>query len=183
MTDRITIPNGEVHGIMIAFREDISIGTLHKFCAEFNPEIEIDEDYGLLFTFNVDDETMDYFYQMYGCYATSFECDTDQKPNGIKPSLNQSRKETRTLPITKHGNSLTLNVTPMCKNLGVSQGDSVKTTLETINEPSTWGIFDAKGNLDCDPEPMIFRTRQEALEMLNSDAYESQSGYYVDKVI
>ena len=30
----------------------------------------------------------------------------------------------------------------------------------------TWGIFTPEGKLDCDPEPMIFETREQAVECL-----------------
>lgn len=45
-----------------------------------------------------------------------------------------------------------------------------------------YAIFDKDGNVDCDPEPMIFETRKEAVEALNSDAYDSADGYTVGAV-
>ena len=36
-----------------------------------------------------------------------------------------------------------------------------------------YGIFDKDGKLDCDPEPMVFETRREAVEVLNSGIYDS----------
>lgn len=178
---RMNIPKGEVHEIMVTFREDIAVGTMTKFCSEFDPRLEYTEEFGIECYFDADDDAMEYFDQVYGCYAISITCDMDQK--GGESSFKQTRKETRTLPVTRHGNSLTVNVTPMCKNLGVSQGDSVKTTLETVEGNQLWGIFDSDGNLNTDPEPMVFKTRQEAMEMLSSDAYDSDDGHYVDRVI
>lgn len=182
MKDRITIPEGEVHEIMVTFRDDISVGTMTKFCSEFDVRLEYTAEFGIECFFDVDDKAMEYFEDQYGCYATSMECDMDQKVDG-KSSFKQTMKETRTLPITRHGNSLTVNVTPMCRNLGVSQGDNVKTTLEAIEKHNLWGIFDIDGNLDSDPEPMVFNTFEEAMEMLNSDAYTKDDGYYVDRVM
>lgn len=46
-----------------------------------------------------------------------------------------------------------------------------------------YGIFDKDGKLDCDPEPMVFDTRKEAVEMLNSDAYDSADGFTVGEVV
>lgn len=46
-----------------------------------------------------------------------------------------------------------------------------------------YGIFDKDGRLDCDPEPMVFDSRKEAIEMLNSDAYDGADGYTVCMVI
>ncbi len=46
-----------------------------------------------------------------------------------------------------------------------------------------YGIFDKDGRLDCDPEPMVFDTRKEAVEMLNSDAYDGTDGFTVGEVV
>lgn len=46
-----------------------------------------------------------------------------------------------------------------------------------------YGIFDKNGRLDCDPEPMVFDTRREAVEMLNSDAYDYADGFTVGEVV
>lgn len=45
----------------------------------------------------------------------------------------------------------------------------------------TWGIFKPNGELDCDPEPMIFGTRAEAVEALNSGIFDD--GAYVAEII
>ena len=41
-----------------------------------------------------------------------------------------------------------------------------------------YAIFDKDGNVDTDPEPMIFGTRREAVEMLEA-AYDRSEGYSV----
>lgn len=43
----------------------------------------------------------------------------------------------------------------------------------------TWGIFTPEGELDTDPEPMVFSTRREALECLQ----EYGPGYYVAEIL
>ena len=186
MTDRMRIPEGEVHRVQVAFREDIAICTLNRFCSEFETELEYDEDFGIICTFSATDEMMEYFEDIYGCYATQYECDIDQKVDGKPSEWRAAVSETRLLPVTRHGNSLTLNITQMCKAIDVGYGDIVRVTLEPEERidmsKEQWGIFDKDGNLDCDPEPMLFDTRKEAMEVLGSDAYESGSGYYVDRV-
>ena len=42
-----------------------------------------------------------------------------------------------------------------------------------------YGIYDKDGKLDCDPEPMVFRDRSEAVDMLT----EYEEGYYVDNLM
>ena len=94
---------------------------------------------------------------------------------------------TTTKPITRQGNCLAINVSKECKILGVDRGDIVEVTIEKkVDKPIMvwkWGIFDKDGNLDTDPEPMIFDTRKDAMEVLGSDAYDSADGYYVDSYL
>ena len=47
----------------------------------------------------------------------------------------------------------------------------------------TWGIFKPDGELDTDPEPMVFATRAEAVEFLMGDPYEGTERYYVAEII
>lgn len=44
-----------------------------------------------------------------------------------------------------------------------------------------WGIYNKYGKLDKDPESMVFKTRREAVEVLN--AYPFGEGYYVSEII
>lgn len=96
-------------------------------------------------------------------------------------------KITATKKVRNSGHSLVLFVTEECKMIDVDRGDIVEVTIEKKVDKSLmvwkWGIFDKDGNLDTDPEPMIFDTRKDAVEMLNSDAYDSADGYYVDRVM
>lgn len=41
-----------------------------------------------------------------------------------------------------------------------------------------YAIYNTRGKVDSDPEPMVFETRREAMEMLNTGLFPS--GYYVD---
>ena len=43
-----------------------------------------------------------------------------------------------------------------------------------------WGIYNKYDKLDRDPEPMVFKTRKEAVEVLN--AYPFGEGYYVSEI-
>lgn len=91
-------------------------------------------------------------------------------------------KITTTKQVRQHGNSLTVNVTKECGILGVGRGDTVEVTIEKKEDRKPkWGIYDSDGRLDCDPEPMVFDTRSQAVEFLNSDAYDGKDGYYVDE--
>ena len=47
----------------------------------------------------------------------------------------------------------------------------------------TWGIFKPDGELDCDPEPMVFETKEEAVEFLMGDPYNGTERYYVAEII
>ena len=46
----------------------------------------------------------------------------------------------------------------------------------------TWGIFKPNGELDCDPEPMVFATKAEAVEFLMGDPYNGTERYYVAEI-
>ena len=89
-----------------------------------------------------------------------------------------------TKKLTQSGGSLVINVTKEARALGAQRGDYVEVSLKReIIKRERWGIFDCDGNLDTDPEPMVFDTRAEAVEFLNSDAYEFPTDYYVAPII
>lgn len=96
-------------------------------------------------------------------------------------------KITATKKVRTSGHSLVLFVTEECEMINAGRGDIVEVTIEKkVNKPIMvwkWAIFDKDGNLDTDPEPMIFDTRKDAMEVLGSDAYDSADGYYVDSYL
>lgn len=49
----------------------------------------------------------------------------------------------------------------------------------TDNFVGRWAIYTPEGEIDCDPEPMIFETKVEAMAAL--EYYPS--GYYVARVV
>lgn len=92
-------------------------------------------------------------------------------------------KITTTKKLTQSGGSLVINVTKEAQAIGAVRGDLLEVSIK--REPiryDKWGIFDDDGNLDTDPEPMVFDTRAEAMEVLNSGVYENPQDYYVAPV-
>lgn len=55
---------------------------------------------------------------------------------------------------------------------------------KSMKQSEKWGIFNERtGELDCDPEPMVFPTRSGADAVLyNSDIYDDPSDWYVAEV-
>lgn len=77
--------------------------------------------------------------------------------------------------------------------LGVTIGSDVDVTVRVeegmkiikVSEPgeTMYGIFYPDGLLDANPEPLVWPTRREALEFLDScEEYEGIEGMYVDAV-
>ena len=129
----IEIPEGETHRVLFSFREEICIGFIQKFCEEFEPEEIYNDEYGLTFLFNLDKDATEYIDMMGYDFAFSMICDMDQKSEG-EAVWRAKETETRVLPIIRCGNSLAINVTPICKNMGLNQGDNVKVTIESVDK-------------------------------------------------
>lgn len=133
-SDRMTIPEGETHKVLIAFREEISIGFFLEFCHDMNPtNMEYRDDYGIVATIEADDNAMAYIDDRYD-HAISMMCDIEQKVNGEPMTWRVNESETRVLPIIRCGNSLAINVTPVCALLGLDKGDMVKVKIEKLEE-------------------------------------------------
>lgn len=89
-----------------------------------------------------------------------------------------------TKKLTQSGGSLVINVTKEAQALDLERGDYVEVSLKSNTvKYDFWGIFDMDGNLDVDPEPMVFKTRAEAMEVLNSDAYEYPDDYFIAPIV
>lgn len=132
MIERMRIPKGKTHEVLIAFRDEISVGFYTQFCNEMNViKMEHRDDYGIVATILANDEMMEYIDQEYD-HAISMMCDMDQKVNDEPAPWTVKQSETRTLQIIRCGNSLAINVTAVCNNLRLQQGDNVKVTIETL---------------------------------------------------
>lgn len=125
----INLPDGETHRVQLAFREDIAADTIVKMLNEIEPDEIFVSEYGITCLFSADNEILHYIDDRYG-YAICMECDMDQKTES-KSVWRLRDSETRILPVTRHGNSLTVNITQICNVLGISQGDNVRVTIET----------------------------------------------------
>jgi len=128
----INIPEGETHRVAFSFREEIAIGFIQHFCEEFDPLEIYNDEYGLTFLFNLDSDAAEYIDMMGYDFAFAMICDMDQKSEE-EAVWRAKETETRVLPIIRCGNSLAINVTPICKNLGLNQGDNVKVTVESVD--------------------------------------------------